>query len=250
MRRMIAMACVLAMISGGVWAQQSGAQAPARQKTHALKLKKKKASAKRTAPAEAVVPAEPVPAQIMPPVPATLMNSAPVKPNVTMADGLLTIDAPNSTLGDVLSGVRKATGAVVEGASPGERVAVRLGPGNPRQVIAALLQGTPYDYVILGSRERQDVVTRIVLTQSSETSPSQNAPGAGRQPPIASQPPPEDNFTDSTSSADDAAAAPPAAEVEADPGPQPPRQPPQDPNQPKAPEQLLQELQQSEQPRQ
>ena len=91
-----------------------------------------------------------VPAQIMPPVPATLMNSAPVQPSVTMEGGMLTIDAPNSTLSDVLSGVRKATGAAIEGASPSERVAVRLGPGKPAQVISALLRGTPYDYVILG----------------------------------------------------------------------------------------------------
>ncbi len=57
--------------------------------------------------AKAAAPAQELPAQTMPPVPATLMNSAPVKPNVTMERGLLTIDAPNSTLSDVLSGVQQ-----------------------------------------------------------------------------------------------------------------------------------------------
>jgi hypothetical protein len=259
MRRMIAMACVLATISGGALAQNTGAQAPAPRKTHALTKKThastkkkaltaKKASAKEeSSHVKAVAPAQPVPAQAMPPIPATLMNSAPVAPNVTMADGLLTIDAPNSILSAVLDGVHKSTGAVVEGASPTERVAVRLGPGNPRQVIAALLQGTPYDYVILGSQEGQEVVTRIVLTPASASSSAQNTPGAGHptQPSVNPLPdrPPEP--------ADDAAAQP-AAEPQADqteqPQPQPPTQPPTPQNQPNTPEQLFKELQGLQQP--
>jgi hypothetical protein len=183
MRRAIATACVLAMMAGGVWAQTSDSQAPAvpthqsHGATTGAKTKKRAASKKN---AKAAAPAHQLPAQTMPPVPATLMNRPPVRPNVTMERGLLTIDAPNSTLNDVLDGVRKATGAAIEGASPTERVAVRLGPGEPEQVIAALLRGTPYDYVILGSLERQDVVTRVVLTQPSSLSAS--SPTGGGQP--------------------------------------------------------------------
>jgi hypothetical protein len=179
MRRAIVTACVLAMMAGGVRAQTSSPHSPtvnSSSKVHktdkttaAKKNKKKRTTSKTTQKAEA--PAQ-LPAQTMPPVPATLMNSPPVKPNVTMQGGLLTIDAPNSALSDVLSGVQKATGAHVEGASPTERVAVRLGPGEPDQVIAALLRGTPYDYVILGSLGQKDVVTRVLLTQSSTSSPA------------------------------------------------------------------------------
>ncbi len=195
MRRAIATACVLAMMAGGVRAQTSNPQSPtvhssskvhkAHNTTAAKKKKHKTANAKQKAEA----PAQPLPAQTMPPVPATLMNSAPVKPNVTMEGGLLTIDAPNSTLSDVLSGVQKATGARIEGASPTERVAVRLGPGEPEQVIAALLRGTPYDYVILGSLEHKDVVTRVVLTQSSTSSSSASSSPA--PPPATSDTEPE-----------------------------------------------------------
>jgi hypothetical protein len=240
MRRMIAVACVLAIISGGVWSQPSAAQAPpAARKKHA-KMKKKDSTSK--AKAVAVVPPAPVPAQIMPPIPATLMNSAPVDPKVTMQDGMLMIDAPNSTLSDVLNGVHNATGAVVEGAAPGERVAVRLGPGNPRQVIAALLQGTPYDYVILGSQEHRDAVTRIVLRQSSDGSSGQNASGPGGQPQAGMQP--ENN---SAGMAADQSVQP-AAEFEPDQA-EPPLPQPQEPNQPKTPEQLFRELQPTDQPR-
>jgi hypothetical protein len=172
------------------------------------------------------------------------MNSTPVKPNVTMEGGLLTIDAPNSTLSDVLSGVRRATGATIEGASPNERVAVRLGPGNPREVIAALLYGTPYDYVILGSQDRQDAVTRILLTQSSNAGASnlqstQNA--SAPQPPA--QESVDDNPPDRTDSGDTTEV--PGTRVGADQEAQP--QPAQTPNQPKTPEQLFKELQQLQQ---
>jgi hypothetical protein len=178
-------ACVLAILLGVVRAQQSGPQAPTLRKTPAahnnnVVKKKKRAAPKKTD--TAVAPAQPIPAQILPPVPATLMNSAPVAPKVTMESGLLTIDAPNSTLSDVLSGVQKATGAAIEGAWPSERVAVRLGPGEPEQVIAALLRGTPYDYVILGALGRQNVVTRVLLTQSGSSQSSQSSSGNSGQP--------------------------------------------------------------------
>lgn len=234
MRGPIAIACALAMICGGAQAQGTGAQATAPKKPHAS-MKKKTTSAKKPSPAAAVAPpAQPVPARTVPAAPATLMNSAPVNPNVTMANGLLTIDAPNSTLSDVLKGVHTATGAEIEGASPSERVAVRLGPGDPRQVIAALLEGTPYDYLILGSQQKPDVVTRIVLTQSQDGTAAQNVPAGRPQPPM---PQPQGNDIPDSSSTDDMAAQP-AGEVQTE-----QTQPQPEQNAPKTPEQLFRELQ-------
>jgi hypothetical protein len=243
--------CVLAMISGGASAWQSAPQAPGFQKTPTVQ-KARAASKKKTAEEKAhkiASLAPPLPAQIMPPLPATLMNSAPVKPNVTMESGLLTIDAPNSTLSDVLSGVRKATGASIEGASPTERIAVKLGPGIPEQVIAALLRGTPYDYVILGSLGKQDTVTRVLLTQqtaqgSPGVQPAQEQPGQAMASP---QQPTEESMPERT--APDDAVTQPAVENEADQAQQTPQpqQPPSDPNTPKTPEQLFKELQQLQQ---
>ncbi len=241
MRRMIAIACALAMISGVAQAQGS-AQATSPQTPHAATKKKKTAPAKSPSPVAAVAPAQPVPARAVPPVPATLMNSAPVNPNVTLANGLLTIDAPNSTLSDVLKGVHNATGAEVEGASPSERVAVRLGPGDPRQVIAALLKGTPYDYFILGSQEKPGVVTRIVLTQSQAGASTQSATAGRSQPPT---PQPQANDTSDSSSTDDMPAQPPAEAQPEPPQPAPQQPEPNSPNGqngPKTPEQLFREL--------
>jgi hypothetical protein len=251
MRRMIVIACALAMISGEAQAQASGSQANAPQKPHASMRKTKKASAKKPAPvAAAAPPAQPVPARVVPPVPATLMNSAPVNADVTMTNGLLTIDAPNSTLGDVLRGVHNATGAEIEGASPTDRVAVRLGPGDPRQVIAALLEGTPYDYLILGSQEKPNAVTRIVLTQSSggasAGASAQNGPPNRSQPPMPQPSVNEDSQTEDT-------ATQPAGENPAEQTQPPPAQPEQNTpnaqsgtngaaNGPKTPEELFKQL--------
>jgi hypothetical protein len=185
------------------------------------------------------------------------MNSQPVPPAVAMNQGLLTIDAPNSTLADVLHEVQKATGAEVEGALPTERIAVRLGPGDPREVIAALLQGTPYDYVILGSPENPDAVTHIVLSQStpasaSAGSASPNAPGANAaigRPPFTRAPelPPQPQETEDTPTPQ-----PAVAETDSDQPAQQPQPASQQaaasqgqPNtgQPNTPEQLFRQLQ-------
>ena len=251
MRRVIATACVLAMMSSGIWAQQSSPQTPPLQKAEVAKKKpvakkapRRKRARKKTR-AAAVAPSKNLPAQTMPPVPATLMNSAPVMPTVTMANGLLTIDAPNSILSDVLDEIQKATGATIEGASPTERVAVKLGPGDPEQVIAALLHGTPYDYVILGSLDRRDVVTRVLLTpspsgdgkSSDEVQPTKGSPTVSARPQrefgprVGNTPPPSDDQ---------------AEQPESEPEPTPAAQP----NQPKSPDQLLKELQQLDQQRQ
>jgi hypothetical protein len=232
MKRTIATACVLVMILGGVWAQQSGAPAAS---PKAVQAAKKKSAARKKA--KAVATPGPLPAQIMPPVPATLMNSEPVTPKVTIEDGLLTIDAPNSTLSDVLSGVHTATGASIEGASPGERVAVRLGPGNPAQVIAALLTGTPYDYVILGSPEKQDAVMRVLLKQSLQgasgaAAAQKTMAGAGPHRPqtFGMRQAPEDSSPDA---AFDGTTTPNTDTTAEQPQPQPQLA---DPNQPRPPE--------------
>ncbi len=256
MRRAIATACVLAMMAGGVWAQTSGSAVPA---VHTQKSETTKQAALRKKKEKAA--AQELPAQTAPPVPATLMNSAPVKPTVTMERGLLTIDAPNSTLSDVLMGVQKATGAAMEGASPNERVALRLGPGRPEQVLAALLRGTPYDYVILGSLGRQDVVTRVLLTHAS---PSSGSPAPSS---ISSEAEPEPDASDTRgtngfrpgisphqpqmNNAPEAVEAQPNAESEQNQAeqpqqPAPPQQPTPPPQQQAQPQQdqLLKQLQQ------
>jgi len=260
MKKTMATVCALALVSGGLLAAQSSPQGSSASPSPAAHKKtvSKKKSAARSKPAEAVV--SQIPAQETPPVPATLMNKPPVKPSVTLEGGLLTIDAPNSTLNDVLNGVRKATGATIEGANPTERVVVKLGPGEPGQVLAALLRGTLYDYIILGAPGKPDELTRVMLsvqssggssTSAGASEPQRPSGGGVGQPRMLSprQPQGDPDAADRNPPEENA----PEAEEEqpqAQPAqPQPQQTPASDANAPKTPEQLFKELQQLNQPK-
>ncbi len=116
---------------------------------------------KKPAPKPLVLP--PLPAGPLPQLPMDLLPATP--PIVGFQGGLLTIVAQNSTLGDILRDVRKLTGASID--VPGnasERVVTRLGPGAPRDVLASLLNGSSFNYVMLGSNSDPSSVTSVVLT--------------------------------------------------------------------------------------
>jgi len=101
-----------------------------------------------------------------PPPPPTLEQSPPVAPRVTLQNGQLTIDAPNSTLAQVLRAVQARTGASIDipGNAASERVVAQLGPGLPRDVLNTLLNGSRFDYVILGVTGDPGGVQKVILT--------------------------------------------------------------------------------------
>jgi hypothetical protein len=171
-----------------------------------------------------------------------LDSMAPVAPHVTYEQGQLTIIAGNSTLGDVLRAVHKQTGAEIEVPDAKERVVTHLGPGPAQEVIAELLNGSRFNYVLLGSPQNPGVLTRVVLVARSD--------GANRQPPtsvteIANS---DQAQPDAAAEANDADAA--APEENADDNPDQAsaeaEQAPPQADQPgvKTPQELLQEMQQ------
>jgi flagellar biosynthesis GTPase FlhF len=177
-----------------------------------------------------------------------LDSMAPVPPQVSYQNSQLTIVAPNSTLGDILRAVRKQTGAEIEIPPATERVVTHLGPGPAREVIAELLNGSRFNYVILGSPADNSVLTRVVLVaKSPQENASANNPAISEQPqagvgphtgnPGARLPEPDANAAnDDTDDAADQA----AAEAEQQ------QQTPASSDQPavKTPQQMLQEMQQ------
>jgi hypothetical protein len=106
-----------------------------------------------------------------PPPPPTPEHMPSVAPEVLYQGGLLTIKAPNSTMNDVLSAVRRVTGATIEKPPVGgsDRVVAQLGPGQPKDVLEALFNGSRYDYIILGSMTRPGGVDRVILTAKATT---------------------------------------------------------------------------------
>jgi hypothetical protein len=91
------------------------------------------------------------------------------QPTVIFNNGKLTIIANNAMLGDILRAVGQKTGANID--IPGEateRVVSQLGPGLPRDVIASLLNGSHFNYVMVGSEIDTNAVSRVVLTAKSD----------------------------------------------------------------------------------
>jgi len=190
----------------------------------------------------------PLPNGPLGPLPQFPLDSLPaVPPHVSFQDGQLTIDTPNSTLGDVLRAVHSQTLADMEiPAGATDRVALHLGPGPAREVVATLLNGSRFNYVLLGAPGDPRKLIKVVLVAKAQP----DAPGApktlgdGDQPanqaaniPPA-EPPQEDMAADNADATDDNAEAA-DDQAAAD---QPVTAP--DPNQVKTPQQMLQEMQQ------
>jgi len=114
-----------------------------------------------------------------------------VAPEVIYRAGMLTINAQNSTMNDVLAAVRRVTGAMIEKPPVGgaDRVYAHLGPASPKDVLDSLFRGSRYDYIILGPLNRPGGVERIILTARANTGPANSA--AGNNP---GQPPPQPNL--------------------------------------------------------
>jgi hypothetical protein len=157
------------------------------------------------------------PAPPMPAAPLTPEQMPASPPHVEYHNGELTIVAQNSTLGDILRAVRSQTGATLDvPAGATERVVIRVGPGPARQVLAELLNGTRFNYVMLGSAADPSGVQRVILTlKPPEPPPGSNAIAAQPTytPPMASDQAESSNSDttdtdDEDSGGDDAAAAP------------------------------------------
>ena len=92
----------------------------------------------------------------------------PVKPPMISWDGKeLTIDADNSTLSEILLGIRARTGASIDmpPSTGAEKVFVHLGPAPIREVLSSLLYGTDFDYVIQASDTDERGLRSVTLTE-------------------------------------------------------------------------------------
>jgi hypothetical protein len=141
--------------------------------------------------------------------PAATDMFGPHPPNIRFANGLLSIEADNSVLTDILYEVGSKTGAEIQmppwSDAGRERVVANLGPGNPRDVIAALLHGSSFNYVIVESPQG---LQQLILTpktdwpgpqggQANQPNPQNDQPPVAAAPidtpPADVTPPPPDN---------------------------------------------------------
>lgn len=196
-------------------------------------------------PAQATIPPQAAPAASQ--MPSDL--APPTPPQVTYRDGLLTVQAMNSTLGSVLSAIRNKAGIQFEGldAAP-ERVVVSMGPAPEGAVLAAILSGSRFDYIAIDRADSPGIVQRVVLMPRAggAAAPSVSGGPAAETPADNDEEAAADDDPDNLRGTppQDTPARPPV--MQAQPIPQPlPQQPnaqPQGEPVTKTPEQLLEEL--------
>jgi hypothetical protein len=230
------------LLSSGLFCagQPAFATAPAQAQQQSRKGHAKKKQAEPPPPLPSGPTGRPVP-----PMPLDAIGAVP--PQVTFENNELTIVAPNSTLADILRAVRKQTGAEIDVPPAPERVVTHLGPGPAREVLADLLNGSRFNYVLLGSPADQTALTRVVLVpklggpEAPPNAVAQNTPRPG-QAVETPEPDPVPEATeaeaadDSSNNADDTTEQQQPAEAEQTPAPDQPNV--------KTPQQMLQEMQQ------
>jgi hypothetical protein len=90
----------------------------------------------------------------------------PPKPQVTVTleNGMLRIHAEKATLAQVLFEVQRQTHAeiAIPAGAEQEEVAADLGPGTARDVLGALLNGSPYNFIFVGNELSLE---RVILTR-------------------------------------------------------------------------------------
>ena len=103
------------------------------------------------------------------------------RPVVIYQNGKLSITANNATLEDILNIVGEKTGAVIDIPGPAtERVVSQLGPGLPRDILASLLNGSHFNYVVVGTETDETAVSRVVLTAKTGSADAPTGPPNGR----------------------------------------------------------------------
>jgi hypothetical protein len=127
---------------------------------------------------------------------------------VTVRDGKLTVEASNSDLPQILNQVATMSGITIrgidgKGINGGARVFGVYGPGQPRVVLAALLSGSGYNFIMVGG-SGDGAPRELLLTarNKSDAAPVISAPVA--------QPPDEAEESEQTEIAPTSGAAPPA----------------------------------------
>jgi hypothetical protein len=121
---------------------------------------------------------------------------APEAPKVTVTfqDGKLRLSSDKGSLADVLNEVRAQTGAeiAIPAGAEQERVVATIGPTTPRDALSQLLNGSRYNFIIVGTDADPNQLERVVLTPKANFDSSQAAPQESEPAPapVAAMAPP------------------------------------------------------------
>lgn len=129
-------------------------------------------------------------APVTPPVPEPPhwpANDRPADASITWDSHGLRINAENSSLKQILKDVSTATGATVEGLASDQRIFGVYGPGQARDVLSQLLEGSGYNVIMIGD-QGEGTPRQIVLSARGGASTAQSVNPA---PPAANEDDPD-----------------------------------------------------------
>jgi len=135
------------------------------------------------------------PQTVLPQQPAVASAKPPLE--VSFRNGLLSVRSERASLAQVLYEVHRHTGAdiAVPAGAEREQVVTNLGPGPAKEVLASLLNGSHYNFIILGADEGTGSLERVILSPRFEgAAPAGNfspSPPGAESEPISDPPAPE-----------------------------------------------------------
>jgi hypothetical protein len=227
LRTLMVPTALLALATTPVWLPAQAPSDPAAAQLPAASAQKPAHFHKRPTPAHVAVTPDPdIQAPVTPPVPEKPNWPAfdqPLEASVVWDSHGLKVDATNSSLQQILKDVSTATGVKIDGVTSDQRVFGIYGPGQARDVLSQLLQGSGYNVIMIG--DQGEGTPRQILLSMRQS-------GAASATPKANQTNNEDEEDE-----------PPAPQE-----PEPPVRPAFPPGvPPRSPQQIMQEMQQRQQ---
>jgi hypothetical protein len=128
-------------------------------------------TAPTNASARPVPPTTPLPAT----VPLTPAQEQPKHAQVTLANGILSVTADNSSLNQILRQISHETGIKITGGVVDERVFGKYGPDAPSQILAQLLDGTGSNMLLVAGDGATPAQLILTPRQGGPSPPSPNA---------------------------------------------------------------------------
>jgi len=145
-------------------------------------------------------------------VPDSMLQQPASRAQVKVSNGMLSVQAENSNLSQVLHDIGSATGMKVEGLGRDERIFGHYGPAPPRDVLTALLDGAGYNVLMVGDVPG-GTPRQLILSQRKG-----GAATAVPPPDPNAQPAPEDEDVEPDAPPDQEGPAPGPEEVTPPPG--------------------------------
>jgi hypothetical protein len=128
------------------------------------------------------LPATPTTTPEPPPVPLTPSQRPPQRAQITYADDKLSVVADNASLNQILRQIAIDTGIKITGGVAEERVFGQYGPDSPAQILAALLDGTGSNMILVQHDGTEPSELILTARQGGPTPPNPNAAALNNRP--------------------------------------------------------------------